>query len=133
MNDTRNALIIDDNVINAELANAHLRRGGWQTRVVGSGIEGIGALDDAAYDLVLLDISMPGMSGIDVCRAIRARPDCRQPRVVAYTAHAMASERQALRDAGFDDILIKPVDRRTMAGMLERMGFAAAPGIGARA
>lgn len=124
MTGDRSVLIIDDNVINAELANAHLRRSGWKTRVVESGADGLAAMAGDRFDLVLLDISMPGMSGVDVCRAIRSRDGNPRPCVVAYTAHAMSEERKALLEAGFDDVLTKPIDRRAIGGMLERMGFA---------
>lgn len=121
---SRRVLIIDDNIINAELANAHLRRNGWTTRVVENGPDGLAALVEEPFDLVLLDISMPGMSGVEVCRAIRVHLRNPRPCVVAYTAHAMNEERQALIDEGFDEVLTKPIDRRAINGMLERMGFA---------
>jgi len=119
------ALIVDDNVINAELANAHLRRSGWTTQVVNSGAAALAAMENNAFDLVLLDISMPGMSGIDVCEAIRSRTPDSPTRIVAYTAHAMRDEHKALYAAGFHDILIKPVDRRAILAMLERRGLRA--------
>lgn len=132
MTDARHVLIIDDNIINAELANAHLRRSGWVTRVVESGIDGLAAFDKMPFDLVLLDISMPGMSGVEVCRILRGRALEPRPCIVAYTAHAMNDERAALLDAGFDDILTKPIDRRAMHAMLERMGFVPAAGASLR-
>lgn len=126
MTESRRVLIIDDNIINAELANAHLRRSGWVTQVVETGADGLAAFEAARFDLVLLDISMPGMSGVEVCRRLREKAAEPRPCIVAYTAHAMNDERTALLDAGFDDVLTKPIDRRAMQGMLERMGFAPA-------
>lgn len=123
MSVTRRVLIIDDNIINAELANAHLRRSGWTTQVVENGTDGLAAMEKAGFDLVLLDISMPGISGVDVCRTIRSKALQPRPCIVAYTAHAMTDERAALLEAGFDDILTKPIDRRAIQAMLERMGF----------
>jgi len=108
------ALIVDDNAINAELADAHLRRSGWTTRMVDSGTAALAAMEESAFDLVLLDISMPGMSGIEVCKTIRASAPELPTRIVAYTAHAMRDEHKVLYAAGFHDVLIKPVDRRAM-------------------
>lgn len=66
------------------------------------------------FDYVLLDIGMPGIDGCEVCRRIRKAGYPGLVRVVAYTAHAMESEKQAIMEAGFDDIVIKPV---TMEGL----------------
>lgn len=125
MSSTPAALIVDDNAINAELANAHLRRSGWTARVVNSGAAALAAMEKSAFDLVLLDISMPGMSGIEVCEAIRSSSPTLPTRIVAYTAHAMRDEHKLLYAAGFHDILIKPVDRRAILAMLERQGMGA--------
>lgn len=132
MTHPRHALIIDDNIINAELANAHLRRSGWITHVVENGADGLAAFDTTRFDLVLLDISMPDMSGVEVCRTLRGKAIEPRPCIVAYTAHAMNDEHTALLEAGFDDILTKPIDRRTMQGMLERRGFIPAAGASLR-
>jgi DNA-binding response OmpR family regulator len=72
-------------------------------------------------DLVLLDIGMPDISGIDICRSIRGQEDgrCRLP-IIAYTAHAMSEERRSFLNAGFDDILIKPITRDEFLSVLER-------------
>lgn len=124
MSTAQRVLIVDDNIINAELANAHFRRSGWTTAVVENGTAALAATAASRFDLVLLDISMPGMSGVDVCRVIRHQAQEPRPRIVAYTAHAMNDERATLLEAGFDDILTKPVDRRAIQDMLERMGLA---------
>lgn len=126
-------LIVDDNEINAELARAHLSRAGWATQVAAGGAEGLAAAQAHRYELILLDISMPGISGIDVCRSLRAMPADRPARIVAYTAHALPEERCTLIEAGFDEVLTKPVDRRAVREILERLGFdPAASATGAR-
>ncbi len=119
------ALIVDDNAINAELANVHLRRSGFTTRIVNSGAAALTAMQESTFDLVLLDISMPDMSGIAVCETIRSSAPALPTRIVAYTAHAMRDEHKVLYAAGFHDILIKPVDRRATLAMLERQGMGA--------
>ena len=117
------ALIVDDHPVNAALVDAFLRRGGWDTEVVYEGQSALDAVDRRTYDLVLLDISMPGMSGIEVCAKLRAHPVVARMRVVAYTAHALPEEHETLRAGGFDDILTKPVSRDMVSRMLARIGL----------
>lgn len=126
MSDPRRVLVVDDNEINATLAAAYFQREGWTATVADDGARALRLLEEAEFDLVLLDISMPGMSGIDVCRALRADPRWRDTPIVAYTAHAMADERAALEAAGFDDILTKPVGRSAIVAALARLGFVGA-------
>jgi CheY-like chemotaxis protein len=125
MNPRSRVLIVDDHPINAALVDAFFRKAGWATDVVHEGQAALAAVDRQTYDLVLLDISMPGMSGIEVCAHIRAHPVASGVRVVAYTAHALPEEHDTLRVGGFDDILTKPVSRATVNAMLQRVGFAA--------
>ena len=102
--------MVDDNAINRKLAVALLKRRGWETEEAETGLAALKRLAESApFDSVLLDISMPEMDGEEVCRRIRASTKWAGLRVVAYTAHAMESERQRIMSAGFDSILIKPI------------------------
>ena len=67
-----------------------------------------------SVDAILLDVSMPGISGTDLCRQLRTRPEFGGVRIIAYTAHAMPGEREDILSAGFDDILIKPISRQVL-------------------
>lgn len=78
------------------------------------GEEALRVLAAEAFDLVLLDIGMPGMSGTEVCRVLRTRPEGAALRIIAYTAHALPSETETIMTAGFDGLLIKPIDRKTL-------------------
>jgi CheY-like chemotaxis protein len=69
-------------------------------------------------DLVLLDISMPGMNALDVCQRIRADHGLRGLRVIAYTTHAFLEEQQRFLAGGFDDVLVKPISFRAVQEML---------------
>lgn len=119
MNNPRRALVVDDNATNRFLAKALLTRIGWTVSTVDSGDAALALLRNESFPLVLLDISMPGLSGEEVCIALRKLPGGNAARVVAYTAHAFAEERERFLAAGFDDILVKPV---TLQSMLATLG-----------
>lgn len=102
-------LVVDDNAVNRKLAMVLLKRRGWKAEEVDGGQAALDRLAAGSFDSVLLDINMPGMGGEEVCRRIRANSELAGLRVVAYTAHAMESEKQRIMSAGFDDILIKPI------------------------
>lgn len=103
------ALVVDDNAVNRKLAVALLKRRGWDTAEAENGEVGLSLMASQTFDAVVLDISMPVLDGEETCRRIRANPAWAGIRVVAYTAHALESERQRIMGAGFDDMVIKPV------------------------
>ena len=104
-------LVVDDQKINRTLPCVLLRQAGCDVEEVESGEAALAALRARPMDAVLLDISMPGLSGTEVCRRVRGDPALAGLFVVAYTAHALPEDRQACLDAGMDDYLSKPVDR----------------------
>ena len=105
----KRVLVVDDNVINRRLAIAFVSRLGYTTDQAEDGPDALAKLDAESFSIALLDISMPGMSGEEVLARIRADGRFGGLRVIAYTAHALPEERQRLIDAGFDDLLIKPI------------------------
>jgi len=115
---TQSVLIVDDNAVNRRMAQVVFQKLGWEVATVDSGEQAL--LHLAAYhpDLVLLDISMPGMNGMDVCQHIRADCRLRGLRVIAYTAHAFLEEQQRFLAGGFDDVLVKPISFRAVQEML---------------
>ena len=124
MPDGRRTLVVDDNEINRRVAVAFLKRLGWEVREAADGATALDLLAGGRWDLVLLDVSMPDMSGLEVCRHIRSDPAHAALPVIAYTAHALAEEMAAMRQAGFDDILVKPVKFESLASALRERGFA---------
>ena len=123
MPEARVALVVDDNEINRRVAVAFLKWLGWEVREADNGADALAGLAGRSCDLVLLDVSMPGMSGIEVCRRVRADPALSSLPVLAYTAHALAEETAAMLAAGFDGILTKPVKFETLAATLRDRGF----------
>ena len=103
-------LYIDDDPINRLLVKALLAlRDGVRLRLAASGAEGVAAALEMPPDLVLRDMRMAGMSGLDVMRDLRAREEFRGVRIVAVSASAMPAEIDMALDAGFDNYLTKPV------------------------
>ena len=104
-------LVVDDNPINRLLPVTWLSRAGHQAEECASGFEALERLGLGHYDAVLLDLSMPGLSGTEVCRTLRASPEHADMRIVAYTAHLQPELVSGFQEAGFDAVLIKPVTR----------------------
>ena len=108
-------LVVDDVPLNVKLLADLLAVKGYQTCTASSGPEALARLESERPDLVLLDVMMPGMSGYEVCAAIRANPEHAMLPVVLVTALDPAQERAKGLDAGADDFLSKPVRRPSSA------------------
>lgn len=115
----RRALVVDDELLNRKLAVALLKRLGWETLEAENGQQALEILEEEVPALVLLDISMPEISGDEVCRRIRANHRLNGVRVVAYTAHAMPEDKSRIMLAGFDDLLVKPISKAALSIALE--------------
>jgi CheY-like chemotaxis protein len=108
------ALVVDDNPTNRMLAVAMLAKLGWTTDEAESGESALRMAEETAYALILLDISMPGLSGEETCLRFRQGRHS-QTRIIAYTAHAFPEERARFLAAGFDEILVKPITRQSLS------------------
>ncbi|WP_421863963.1 ATP-binding protein [Parvibaculum sp.] len=129
-------LLAEDNRINQKVALKLLDRMGYRCDVAADGFEALAALDRQHYDVVLMDIQMPGMDGIEAARRIRARwPSERDVSIVALTANATHEDHAKCAAAGMDGFLSKPVAARALAQALERCARAraAAPVVDGRA
>ncbi|MTV39820.1 hybrid sensor histidine kinase/response regulator [Duganella radicis] len=103
-------LVVDDNVINQQVAREVLLGAGVQVELAGSGIEAMHLVDQGQYDAVLMDIQMPGMDGYETTARIRARPEHAQLPLIAMTAHAVAGFRESSLGMGMNDYVTKPID-----------------------
>lgn len=103
-------LLAEDNLVNQKLALRLLQQMGYRADVASNGIEAIASIERQPYDVVLMDVQMPEMDGLEAARRIVARwPNGERPRIVAMTANAMEGDRQMCIDAGMDDYLTKPI------------------------
>ncbi|MEQ9640729.1 MAG: ATP-binding protein [Alphaproteobacteria bacterium] len=121
-------LVAEDNRVNQEVIRRLLRSFGHNADVVGDGYEAVQAVGRLPYDVVLMDVQMPEMDGLEATRHIRALPPpAGQLPILALTAALTAEIRLACTEAGMDDFLAKPMDVAALASALARFG-AAAPG-----
>ena len=101
---------------------AMLKRLGYSADAVANGLEALQALGRQHYDIVLMDVRMPDMDGLEATRIIRKRWQKNGPKVIAITAYALEGDREKCLDAGMDDYISKPVKLEELAGMLSRFG-----------
>jgi len=119
-------LVVEDNLINQRVVAAMLKREGYRVETAVHGGEAIEALDRVRPDLILMDVQMPVVDGLEATRRIRANPRWRQVPIIALTAHAMAGDRELCLASGMDDYLTKPVNRTQLLAAVEKHLAAAA-------
>ncbi len=116
-------LIIEDNAVNRFVLRKLLEEQGHKVTEAENGLIGVAAAMAQRFDLILTDISMPGLDGIEVTRRIRSQKGASQTaRVVAVTAHASPADLDRFRNAGLDDCLTKPITRAELAAMMADTG-----------
>jgi CheY-like chemotaxis protein len=114
-------LLAEDNVINQKVATRILNQMGYRPDVVQDGVEVLEALERARYDVILMDVQMPNMDGLEATRRIRKLYDGpRRPWIIAMTANAMDTDRDNCFAAGMDGYLSKPVRLEALEGELVR-------------
>jgi CheY-like chemotaxis protein len=116
---SRRVLVVDDNVDAAALLSMMLQQHGYEVHTVHDGVSALGAAEGFRPDAILLDIGMPGMSGYEVARRLRASAIGPGPLIVAITGWGTPEERQRTAQAGFDLHLVKPVDDEQLLRALE--------------
>ncbi len=114
-------LVAEDNPVNQKLALLMLERMGYRADLAGDGKEVLEALNRQPYDVVLMDVQMPHMDGLEATRRIRAQTGVADhPRIIAMTANAMKEDRQICLDAGMNDYLSKPIQVPELVAALNR-------------
>ncbi|HSD57525.1 MAG TPA: PAS domain S-box protein, partial [Methanotrichaceae archaeon] len=113
-------LLAEDNVSNQKVTLQMLKKLGYRADAVANGAEAIQALERQHYDLILMDIKMPGLGGIEATRMIRERWPDNGLKIVAITAYALYGDKEKCLAAGMDDYIGKPVQKEDLAKMLEK-------------
>jgi CheY-like chemotaxis protein len=112
-------LLAEDNTVNQKVTQKMLKKLGFRADVAANGVEVLQALDRQTYDVVLMDVQMPEMDGLEATKAIRQK--CSEvPKIIAMTASALKGDREMCLDAGMDDYICKPVRIQDLARVLKR-------------
>jgi CheY-like chemotaxis protein len=118
-------LLVEDYITNQQIAEMHLLSAGYQVDIAEDGRKAIEKAASNAYDLVLMDLEMPGMDGLDATREIRRierrRNGAAKPMpIIALTAHALKGQASSCREVGMDDFLTKPIRRKPLLDRVHR-------------
>ena len=113
-------LVVEDNLVNRRLVSTILERAGYRVAAADNGAEALARLADLDPSLVLMDVQMPVMDGIEATVRLRREPRWATLPVVALTAHALASDREACLAAGMNDYLTKPIERGALLAAVAR-------------
>jgi CheY-like chemotaxis protein/HPt (histidine-containing phosphotransfer) domain-containing protein len=114
-------MLADDNPINQKVGLSVLQKLGYRADVAQNGLEVLMALEKKPYDLILLDVQMPEMDGLEAARIVCQRwPDAKRPKIIAMTGNALLGDREKCLEAGMDDYISKPVRIGELQMVLER-------------
>lgn len=117
----RVALVVDDDAKNVRLARDLLQAKGWDTLEAGNGQEAVDLAKEHLPQLILMDIMMPVMNGIDAIRILKSDRNCADIPIMAVTSKAMPQEQREIMDAGCDDYLSKPIDVHAFLGKVDEL------------
>jgi two-component system cell cycle response regulator DivK len=112
-------LVVEDNPINLKLVRDVLEAKGYQVIVAGNGEDGVALAFEQRPDLVLMDILLPGIDGVEAFGRLRAAPETAAIPVIAFTASVMAGDRSRVTAAGFDAFVAKPIDLKLFLATIE--------------
>jgi two-component system cell cycle response regulator DivK len=113
-------LVVEDHPLNRELAEAILERAGYDVTVAEDGETALVRVAARQPDVILLDVELPGISGLEVARRLKGDPATAPIPLVALTAYAMVGDKERVRAAGCDDYVTKPIERPKLLGAVAR-------------
>jgi two-component system sensor histidine kinase/response regulator len=111
-------LLVEDNIINQQVAQEILRQAGMSVDVAANGVEAVRAVQETSYDAVLMDVQMPEMDGYEATRRIRTDPRFQNLPIIAMTAHSMKGARERCLESGMNDHVPKPIDSEQLFNTL---------------
>jgi two-component system cell cycle response regulator DivK len=112
-------LLVEDNEMNRDMLSRRLIKQGFEMVMAVDGEQAIDLACSEAPDLILMDISLPGLDGWEATRRLKARPETRSIPIIALTAHAMAGDREKSLAAGCNDYDTKPIDLRRLVEKIQ--------------
>jgi CheY-like chemotaxis protein len=112
-------LLVEDNEMNRDMLSRRLIKKGYEVVMALDGEQALEMARAEALDLILMDISLPGLDGWEATRRLKAMPETRTIPIIALTAHAMAGDREKCLEAGCDDYDTKPVEFPRLLGKIE--------------
>jgi CheY-like chemotaxis protein len=113
-------LVVDDNATNMKLLRVLLMTEGYDVRTAMDAKEALAVLAQFRPKLILMDVQLPGMSGLELTRQLKLDPATRDIVIVAVTAYAMKGDEERARAAGCDGYLSKPIDTRTLGAIIAK-------------
>lgn len=117
---SKHILVVEDNDVNRVLLTKTLQRLGHQVTAASGGAEAVEATVNGEFDLILMDVSMPGVDGTEACRRIRARKLAEGVDIVALTAHVAADDHARILQSGFAEVATKPISRNELGHLVTR-------------
>ena len=122
-------LLVEDNEMNRDMLSRRLERKGYEVEMAVDGRQGVDKARTLAYDLVLMDMSLPEIDGWEATRELRADPATKELPIIALTAHAMSGDREKALEAGCNDYDTKPIELSRLLGKMEAL-LGGGPGAG---
>jgi two-component system cell cycle response regulator DivK len=117
---TKSLLVVDDNPENLKLILMILATSGYELTTASDALEAQRLIERRTPDLILLDLQLPGMDGLELTRRLKSSPETSDIPIVAVTAYAMKGDENKARSAGCDGYLVKPVDKRLLREVVKR-------------
>jgi two-component system, cell cycle response regulator DivK len=114
-------LVIEDNPDNRKLVTWILEDENYQVTCAESAEEGLTLVEQATFDLILMDISLPGIDGTEATRLIRQMPNLKHIPIIALTAHAIKGEQESILACGVDDLITKPLDEDQLLSRMQEL------------
>jgi CheY-like chemotaxis protein len=109
--------VVDDNPMNVRLLDALLTNGGYDVRSAGDALHALEILEELSPEMILVDLQLPGMDGLELVRLLRADARTKEVPIVAVTAYAMKGDGERALSAGCDGYVTQPIDTRTFLGL----------------
>jgi CheY-like chemotaxis protein len=111
-------LIVDDNPVNSKLVRVLLTGEGYDVRTAADAEEAMQVLKEASPHLILMDVQLPGIDGLELTRRLKTDPATRDIKILGLTAYAMKGDEEKILAAGCDGYIAKPIDTRTLPGVI---------------